>query len=412
MPNVIAMLSIHTSPLDEPGVTKDAGGMNVYIRELAQELGSQGIDIDIFTRRTSASLPHIVQLDAHVRVIHIEAGPIAAIHKNELYQYIPQFVRSIDHFKRSEALHYDIIHSHYWLSGVAAMQLASSWNVPHVTMFHTLGRLKIEANPGEREPALRLRMEQQLLRQVDRVIAATVEEYEQIMQYFEQVVAEHIRVIPCGIDLDLFLPSDRWGARERLGLRQDVPVVLFVGRLDPFKGPDLFLRLAALMHEEAQLVIVGGKLMGDAELDGLRRLACELGIDSRVRFLGSRPREEMPMLYNAADITVVPSYHESFSLTAIESLACGTPVVATRAGGLQTVVRHNETGFLVPRTPEAFAEKVDVLLQHAPLHASMSLAARDSVVRFGWRNIAQQMDEVYTEVIEKKVSKGHFQVIV
>ena len=412
MPNVIAMLSIHTSPLDEPGVTKDAGGMNVYMRELAQELGSQGTYVDIFTRRTSSSLPQIVQVDAHVRVIQIEAGPVSVVHKNELYQYIPQFAHAIDDFKRRAAIPYVLIHSHYWLSGVTALELASRWNVPHVAMFHTLGRLKLEANPDEREPALRLQWEQYLLQHVDRIIAATVEEYEQIMQHFDQVDAERIRVIPCGIDLDLFLPGDCWAARERLRLRQDMPVLLFAGRLDPFKGPDLFLQIAAKMREQAQLVVVGGKLTGDAELEGLRKLARALGVDKRVHFLGSLPREEMPMLYNAADVTVIPSYHESFSLTAVESLACGTPVVATRAGGLQTVVRHNETGFLVPRTANAFAEKLDMLLQQAPLHASMSLAARDSIMQFGWQHVAQQMTALYTETIDEMAGKRQCQAIV
>src|SRR5579872_520691 len=183
MSNSVAMLSVHTSPLDSPGRTKDAGGMNVYIRELARELGRRQTPVDIFTRWTNEHTPRIVSLGERVRVIHIQAGPLAPIHKHDLYQYLPAFVQSIEAFRRAEARSYDIVHSHYWLSGVAAAQLAQRWDVPHITMFHTLGRLKQLANPYEPEPPLRMEMEQQLVQQADRIIAATTDERAQIVRY-------------------------------------------------------------------------------------------------------------------------------------------------------------------------------------------------------------------------------------
>ncbi len=365
----IAMLSVHTSPLDSPGRTRDAGGMNVYMRELAHELGKRRTTVDIFTRWTNEQQPRIVQLSPSVRVIHIKAGPLAPIAKQDLYEYLPTFTQRIDEFRRGEATEYDILHSHYWLSGVAAMRLAQRWHIPHVTMFHTLGRLKQLARPGEPEPPLRLDMER--------------------------------------VDLKHFVAQNKQRARQELGLQQERPVLLFVGRLDPFKGPDLLLRAASLMEEDAQVVIVGGKLTGDEELQQLRALATDLNISRRVKFLGARARKEMPMIYSAADVTVLPSYHESFGLVAVESLACDTPVVATRAGGLTSIVQHAETGYLVPRCPGFFAERLDALLRDPGLLAEMQSKARASVLQFSWKNIASQMLEVYEELVRLQ-GQGQF----
>jgi D-inositol-3-phosphate glycosyltransferase len=396
----VAMLSVHTSPLDSPGHTKDAGGMNVYMRELAKALSQQNITIDIFTRWTNETIPQIVPLARNVRVIHIKAGPIAPVHKDDLYQYLPMFVRHIEEFRQRASLQYDLVHSHYWLSGVAAMRLADQWDVPHVTMFHTLGRLKQLANPDAPEPALRLEMEQHLVQQADCIIAATSDERTQIIRSCG-ATASQIEVIPCGVDLKLFVPQERLQARKQLGLQPNLPVLLFAGRLDPFKGPDLLLRTATLMQQDAQIVIVGGKLDGDKDLQKLQKLAAELNIDQRVHFLGARPQQELPLLYSAADVTVVPSYHESFGLVAVESLACGTPVVATRAGGLTSVVRHGETGFLVPRCPGFFAERLDALLSDPELSAQMAAAARPSVLQFSWASIARQVNSVYEELVNR-----------
>ena len=401
MSYAVAMLSIHTSPLDSPGRTKDAGGMNVYIRELARELSYQNVQVDIFTRWTNENLPEVVSLFPNVRVISIEAGPVAPIHKNDLYQYTPTFARHVDEFRRRESLQYDVIHSHYWLSGVAAMRLACYWNVPHVTMFHTLGRLKQLANPDAPEPAIRLEMEQRLIHDGDRIIAATTDERTQMIRSCG-ANASQVEVIPCGVDLTLFAPRGRQEARAQLGFAQSRSMLLFAGRLDPFKGPDLLLRAASLMQEkDAQIVIAGGNLKDDGDLQKLQVLARDLHLNDRVLFLGSCPREEMPLLYSAADVTVVPSYHESFGLAAVESLACGTPVVATRAGGLMTVVSHEKTGFLVPRCPGIFAERVDMLLRDSSLYSRMSAAARPSVVQFGWKNVARRVLAVYDELVSE-----------
>ncbi|HLH63133.1 MAG TPA: glycosyltransferase [Ktedonobacteraceae bacterium] len=393
----VAMLSVHTSPLDIPGRSKDAGGMNVYIRELARELGRSQITVDIFTRQAYPNQSPVVQLAPNVRVIHVKAGPVSPISKHDLHHYLPEFRQHIEAFRRREAIHYDLVHSHYWLSGVAAMPLAGRWDIPHITMFHTLGHLKQLANPNEPEPLLRLEMERQLIQHVDRIIASTIDERQQIIRHCGATPGQ-VEVIPCGVNLELFFPHDRKQAREKLGLKQHTPTLLYVGRLDPFKGPDLLLQTIALMEEEVEALIVGGKLSADKELDRLRELARKLRISQRVHFLGARPQNELPLFYSAADVSVVPSYHESFGLAAVESLACGTPVVATRSGGLMTVVHHGETGYLVQRCPGFFAERLDFLLQHPVLLAQMRAAARPSVIQYSWKHIANQMLDVYEHV--------------
>jgi D-inositol-3-phosphate glycosyltransferase len=243
-------------------------------------------------------------------------------------------------------------------------------------------------------------MERRLIQQADSIIASTNDERIQIIRHYGATPGQ-VRVIPCGIDLKLFKPQDQQQAREKLGLRRHQPVLLFVGRLDPFKGPDLLLRTAAMMEEKAQIVIVGGKSSNDKDMKQLKELAAQLKISKRVHFIGARPQYELPVIYSAADVTVIPSYHESFGLAAVESLACCTPVVATRAGGLTTVVQNNETGFLVPRGPGFFAERLDSLLQNPVLLKQMSKAARPSVLQFNWKNVASKVQDMYEDVINE-----------
>jgi D-inositol-3-phosphate glycosyltransferase len=395
----IAMLSAHTSPLDMPGRTREAGGMNVYIRQLARELGQSRLHIDIFTRLTNESSPLITQLSPQVRVIAVPAGPPLPIHKDELYAYMPAFAQQVEDFRRREALHYDLLHSHYWLSGAAGMRLAQRWRVPHVIMFHTLAHLKQLANPDAPETPRRLETERRLIAYADRIIATTPGERAQMIRHCG-AAPRAVQVIPCGVDLRCFVPRDRAEARQQLGWNPDVPILLFAGRLGPFKGPDLLLRAAAMMQTRAEVVIVGGQA-GDPEILRLRELADELKLHRRTHFPGAQTQQQLALMYCAADVTVVPSFHESFGLVAVESLACGTPVVATRAGGLTTIVRHGETGYLVPRCPGFFAEKLDMLLQQPDLLNRMRLAARPSVQSYNWIEVARQVRALYEDVLEE-----------
>jgi D-inositol-3-phosphate glycosyltransferase len=394
----VAMLSMHTSPLDMPGSTRDAGGLNVYINQLTRELGKSNNIIDIFTRRTNKQIPTIVQISPQVRVIHIQAGPPAPIQKHEIFQYTADFAQHIDEFRLKNGMHYNVLHSHYWLSGTAALKLAERWAIPLITMFHTLAHLKQMANPAEPEPFIRLEMERRLIHQSDYIIASTDEERMQIIRQCGATPSQ-VQVIPCGIDLKLFTPQNKYQARLKLGLEHHEPVLLFVGRLDPFKGPDLLLRSAAMMHEKAQIVIVGGKSSSDKDMQSLKALAVQLKMTKRVHFIAAQPQYKLPLLYSAADVTVIPSFHESFGLAAVESLACSTPVVATQAGGLTTVVQDGKTGFLVPRFPGFFAERLDSLLQNPVLLKNMSEAARKSVIQFSWKNVASMVQNLYEDVL-------------
>jgi D-inositol-3-phosphate glycosyltransferase len=405
MSYALAMLSVHTSPLVLPGSAKDAGGMNVYIRELALELSRSQCSVDIFTRRTQPDQPEIVALAPRVRVIHITAGPAAPVEKHQLSQHLPAFARQVAAFARREQQRYALLHSHYWLSGAVALELADRWHVPHLTMFHTLAYLKHLANPQQAEPEVRLSMERRLIQRADRIIATTHDERLQMIRHCG-ALPHRVQVIPCGVDLGRFVPHDISQARTRLGLKVDRPMLLFVGRLDPFKGPDVFLQAAALMHKKAQLVVVGGKTTGDPELEQLRHLARQPGLAGRVHFLGARPQQELPLIYSAADVTVVPSYHESFGMAAVESLACATPVVATRAGGLITIVRCGQTGYLVPRSPGFFAERLDSLLAAPDTLQQMRAAARPSILHYSWQSVARSMVEVYADMLDEAAERA------
>ena len=265
-------------------------------------------------------------------------------------------------------------------------------------MFHTLGRLKQHANPQEAEPALRIMWEQKLMQQADHIIAATTDERAQMIRYCA-IEPQKIKVIPCGVDLQLFAPRNQYLAREHLGLPTDQPIVLFAGRLDPFKGPDLLLQAASMMKTKVQIMIVGGNIIDDKDLQTLQRLAQDLGIGQQVHFPGAQAQQELPWYYSAADVTVVPSYHETFGLAAVESLACGTPVVATRAGGLTTVVQHGKTGLLVTRSPSAFAESIEELLCNPRLRLTMAANSRGSVLKYSWHEIAREVDALYRELV-------------
>ena len=390
----VAMLSLHTSPLAQLGKSLEAGGMNVYVRELARELGKRGLIVDIFTRWTDPTAPRILPLGDHVRVIHIKAGPIARLSKNDLFQHVPEFVRRVQQFAECEEHDYAMIHSHYWLSGVAGMQLAEAWDVPHITMFHTLARLKQQARPEEVESALRIEYEGRIISSVDRIAVATPDERDQLARIYG-VSRQRMTIVPCGVDLRHFQPLDRQQAKASLGINGK-PTLLFVGRPDPLKGGELLIQATGMLQHPATVIMVGGNLEGDPELERLRQVAREQGLEDEIRFVGAIPQEELPRFYNAADLMVVPSYYESFGLVAVEALACGTPVIATKVGGLQYIVEDGENGFLIPwRCAGLFAEKIDAALGDASVLDELRACARPSVMRFSWRIVAEQIRQVY-----------------
>jgi D-inositol-3-phosphate glycosyltransferase len=391
---------MHTSPLAQPGGSRDAGGMNVYLRELARALGQRGTAVDLFTRWTDPTLPQIISLDPHVRLIHIAAGPTAPVAKADLLPLAPDFAQGIARF--APEVPYAAIHSHYWLSGVAGADLARRWGLPHVTMFHTLARVKEHAQPGASEPAQRAQWESRLLWNSDAVVVATPDERTQIARFYGAPL-DHLHVIPCGIDLARFTPGDRAAARDRLAKQLRLgsgPIILAVGRLDPLKGAELLVQMLPQMSADATLVLVGGDAT-DPERARLVRLVGDLGIAPRLRFVDAVPQAHLPAYYRAADLLAVASHYESFGMVAVEALACGTPVVAARVGGLPYIVRDGVNGALVAeRTPAAFARTIDALLSDRARLARLAANARSSVRRFDWGTIAAQVASLSTDLVQ------------
>lgn len=394
----VAVVSVHGCPDAQPG-TRDAGGMNVYIRKVAQELSDRGIFVDVFSRNHEAEVPATVQLAERARVVHVNAGE-PSDDKSELSRNIPDFVLAVLDYTREHGLSYDVVHSHYWLSGLATTLLARRWGIPHVTTFHTLAEIKKRARAGEDEPEERSVGEVRVIRTADAIVAFSRHESEAMVRFYD-APAERIKVIPCGVDVDLFRPFDRNEAKQKLGFGED-GVVLFVGRLDPLKGVDILLRAVAQLEraDTTRTIIVGGG-EADAEMARLRALCSDLGIAERVSFLGRMAQHELPLYYSAADVSVIPSYYESFGLVALESMACGTPVIASRVGGLPTIVKDGVNGYLVPwRCPEPFADGLDVLLGNAAIRQSMSDASRQTAESMSWTAVVDNLLNAYQALLQ------------
>jgi D-inositol-3-phosphate glycosyltransferase len=395
----LALLSFHGCPVARLG-EKDTGGMNVYVLQIAKEFARRGNKVDVFTRCHDPRDPQIVDLGDGARVVHLKAGPLSET-KEALYQYIPEFLNNLLAFQRSEETPYDLIHSHYWLSGRVGMELSKSWNVPHVTTFHTLAKTKLQARAGEKEPDLRVSVERRVMGSADAIIVSTAQERDDLARLY-QTSPHKVRIIPAGVDLGLFRSLDKTQARKELGLSEK-KVILYVGRIEPLKGLDILLNAIAMLEDtsDTRLLIVGGKPGLDKELDRLKSLASQLGIANFVTFTGALGQTELPKYYSAADVFVLPSYSESFGLVALEAMACGTPVVVSRVGGLKTFVKDGETGYLIPwRCPEPFAQRIEVLLTNPPLREMMGKAAAAKAQQMSWGGVANSMLDFYSCLLD------------
>ena len=391
----LALLSVHGCPVARLG-EKDTGGMNVYVLQLAKELGRRGNQVDVFTRWHDPNDPQVIPLGDNARVIHLKAGPYFET-KSSLHRYIPEFLDNLYRFQQSEETDYDLIHSHYWLSGSAGMKLSDEWGVPHVTTFHTLAKTKMQARAGEKESQLRIKTESLVMRSVDAVAVSTEQERGDMSRLYD-FSPHKVRVIPAGVDLKLFRPMNKARARQTLGLTEK-RIVLSVGRVEPLKGLDILIGAMSKLEDTAdtRLLIVGGQPGRDRELGRLRSMAARLGVQDVVTFTGTMDQSELPAYYSAADVFVMPSYYESFGLVALEAMACGTPVIASRVGGLRTFVKDGEAGYLIPwHCPEPYAQRLDVLLANPTLRESMGRAARARAQTMGWSQVANNMLGLYT----------------
>ena len=391
----IAMLSAHSCPVGKLG-TKDTGGMSVYIREIACELGEQGHLVDIFTRVHDPEDRQIYELNQNVRLIHLRAGEDEEIHKLAVYSYLPDFAVNLESYRRQDNLEYDLIFSHYWLSALAGVYLQQWWHVPHIAMFHTLGAVKNAIREGnylaldEDELKLRIETERDLVQRCNHIIAPTEREKEEFIRYYSAPSAK-ISVVPCGVNLEQFKALDKEKARQYLGLG-DEKIILFVGRIDPLKGIDKLIKALPYLRDiqGVRLLVIGGGEHSQHEIEQLRKLACNLKVENSVTFLDLVKHEQLPYFYSGADVCVVPSYYESFGLVALESLACGTPVVATDVGDFRNIIREGETGYVVSdNVPHNLANKMALFLSRPNTDRESAQLIRATVHKFRWSNIAE-----------------------
>lgn len=407
----VAMISLHTSPLAVLGGT-DAGGLNVYVRELSRQLGRRGYLVDIFTRRTSPTAPECVPLARNVRVIHVPAGPVGPVSKHDLYEHCDAFAEGLIAYADREGIWYDVLHGHYWLSGWAGHLINMRRPTPLVQMYHTLGLLKnmVARDETDRERDLRIETERELMGLADSLVAANPSEKAH-MTWLYGAAPGKICTVPLGVDLSLFQPMPQAQARATLGLGSE-PLILFVGRIEALKGIDTLLQALAQLiattptgQARPRLLIVGGQVrpgeQPTGELARLLALCDELSLGDQVRFVGSQPQEQLPCYYAAADIVAMPSLYESFGLVAVEAMACGTPVVASRVGGLAYTVQDGHSGRLVPeRDPAALAEALQSLLGDPDLRQRMGHQAAIQARRFSWPAVADLIEQIYANLVE------------
>jgi D-inositol-3-phosphate glycosyltransferase len=409
----IAMISYHTCPLAILG-GKDTGGMNVYVREITRYLGRRGVHVDVFTRSQDEHVPQILHdLGYGNRVVHVPAGPEHPMPKNELATYLPQFVEGIRHFAREKGIQYHLIHSHYWMSGIAAQQLKEEWNVPIVHMFHTLGQMKnrVAQSEAEMEGEYRIQGEMQVLKIADRIVAATLAEQSQL-QFLYHADKDRITIIPPGVDTSHFYPIPPDEARCVIGVPEKDPMLLFVGRIEPLKGVDTLIRAIAHMRTTGvtdqyphYLAVIGGTPAADeqemdTEMARLQRLSHQLGLQDLVLFLGKRAQSSLPYYYSAAEVLIMPSHYESFGMVALEAMACGTPVVASQVGGLAFLIQDGVTGFVVPGGDHlALSERLTQLLRQPELRARLGKQAAAYASAYGWEKITSRVIDLYNEMV-------------
>ena len=412
----IAILSVHTSPLHQPG-TGDSGGMNVYIAETAKRIAARGIEVEIFTRATSLAEPEVTELAPGVLVRHIPAGPFEGLRKEDLPAQLCAVTAGV---LRAEAAKnegfYDLVHSHYWLSGQVGWIAQERWGVPLVHTMHTMARVKnlTLAQGDSPEPAIREIGEEQVVTAADRLVANTHAEAKELIELYH-ADPNRVRVVHPGVDLDVFVPGNQSVARKDLGVADDAIVLLFVGRIQPLKAPDVLIKAAAeILKRNPELrsrlvvAICGGPSGSGLERpDALVTLADQLGISDVVKFVPPTSRAELVKWFQAASVCVVPSYSESFGLVAIEAQACGTPVIAARVGGLPTAVRDGISGVLVDgHEAETWATHIMSVVSNEDLRSKLAKGAIAHASHFGWEDTTDKLISVYNEAVKSSIVRS------
>ena len=392
----IAMLSIHSSPLGELG-KRNNGGMSVYIIELAAELEKLGHRIDIFTLRRGHHLERTISMGERTRLVHIDIGDIKDLSKPQMYGRLDTFFAGLEDFRRAGDHDYDLVHSHYWISGQVGEWAQARWRVPHLVTFHSLGMVKKRVLNVHQEPDLRMSVERNLAQTCDSIIVPTRRELENMVKFYD-APRDRMALIPCGVNLKRFTPLDKNEAIRRLALPADKSLLLYVGRFTSEKGIDRLLEAMPSIESglRPHLVIIGGDGDRDKATIEIRKMARHLGLEEHLTFAGRIPQDRLPFYYSAADLMVLPSLYESFGLVALESLACGTPVVSTPVGAVEHVILQGKTGEVVKNPgPKSLAQGINSVLAYARSGAISQEDIRASVLNFDWANIANAIAREY-----------------
>ena len=398
----ILIISYHTCPENKLG-SKDSGGLNIYLHEISNELGIKGHTVDIFTRKHDIRDPLEIEINNNSKVVHLNAGDLAE-EKHQMHNYIDLFTSNLINYIDEQNLQYDLIYSNYWMSGIVGELISEKLKIPHIITFHTMGLTKRSVNYLENESDFRILNELDLIKQSDAIIVPTYQEKENLILNYKS--ENNIYIVSPGVDLEKFKSKNKFKSREELGLSHTSKILLSVGRLEPIKGYDVLIKALSFLNIsddfDVRLLIIGGDSKSQNELERLNSLKLKHGLSNQVNFLGAIDHDELPIYFSAADVFVMPSAYETFGIAALEASACNLPVIAPQVGGLKSVVKHGQTGFLsVNKSPESLTHYLEILLKNKPLRELFGVNSRLHAMNYSWGKSSKDLISVFEDVLSK-----------
>ena len=398
----ILIISYHTCPENKLG-SKDSGGLNIYLHEISNELGTKGHTVDIFTRRHDISDPLEIEINNNSKVVHLNAGDLAE-EKHQMHNYIDMFTSNLINYVDEQNLQYDLIYSNYWMSGIVGKLISEKLKIPHIITFHTMGLTKRSVNYLENESDFRIDSELDLIKKSDAIVVPTYQEKENLILNYKS--ENDIYIVSPGVDLEKFKSKNKFKSREKLGLSQTSKILLSVGRLEPIKGYDVLINALSFLNIsddfDVRLLIIGGDSKSQNELERLNSLKLKHGLSNQVNFLGAIDHDELPIYFSAADVFLMPSAYETFGIAALEASACNLPVIAPQVGGLKSVVKHGQTGFLsVNKSPESLTHYLEILLKNKPLRELFGVNSRLHAMNYSWGKSSKDLISVFEDVLSK-----------
>ena len=398
----ILIISYHTCPENKLG-SKDSGGLNIYLHEISNVLGNEGHTVDIFTRRHDISDPLEIEINNNSKVVHLNAGDLAE-EKHQMHNYIDMFTSNLINYVDEQNLQYDLIYSNYWMSGIVGKLLSEKLKIPHIITFHTMGLTKRSVNYLENESDFRIDSELDLIKNSDAIVVPTYQEKENLILNYKS--ENDIYIVSPGVDLEKFKSKNKFKSREKLGLSQTSKILLSVGRLEPIKGYDVLINALSFLNIsddfDVRLLIIGGDSKSQNELERLNSLKLKHGLSNQINFLGAIDHDELPIYFSAADVFVMPSAYETFGIAALEASACNLPVIAPQVGGLKSVVKHGQTGFLsVNKSPESLMHYLEILLKNKPLRELFGVNSRLHAMNYSWGKSSKDLISVFEDVLSK-----------